>query len=323
MEPTTEIPTQSSKPLYIIGNGVIAKALAVALVINGKEVTILRGSVDDKSVYSEEVQVEVADTLLQADVTISSIGNYEELDGIILLTNKSFGNPKLADKLRFKTKQSPIVFLQNGLGIEKSFVDYGFNELYRCVLFATSQSVSQNKVRFKLVAASPVGIIRGSESILSDTVKQINTNIFSFRTESDIQTLIWKKVISNCVFNSICPLLETDNGVFQRNAAVLQIARTVIRECLAVARENGIQLTDDEVLQNVLSISEMSDGQKISTYQDILNNRETEIETMNFAIAKAAGLLGNVDVPVTTLLGEMIKIKSELSRNQTADIVVK
>ena len=115
------------------------------------------------------------------------------------------------------------------------------------------------------------------------------------------------------MFNSICPLLEVDNGVFHRNDAVLQIAKTVIEECLAVAKEYGIQLTTDDVLQNVLSISKMSDGQKISTYQDILNKRETEIETLNFAVAKAASRSGKVNVPVTALLGELIKIKSELS----------
>lgn len=307
-----EIP---DKDIYIIGNGVIAKALAVALITNGKKVTILRGSVDDQVVYYEHIEVEIGDRILAADVKINSINNYDELDGIILLTNKSFGNTELAGKLRLKTKQSPIVFLQNGLHIENCFIDQDFTELYRCVLLATSQSIAQNKVRFRLVAPSPVGVIKGSDEILNSIVGQLNTDIFSFRTEADIQILIWKKVISNCVFNSICPLLETDNGVFQRNDSVLQIAKTVISECVAVAKENGIQLTENDVLQNVISISKMSDGQKISTYQDILNKRETEIETLNFAIAKVARLTGKVDVPVTALLGELIKIKSELSRN--------
>lgn len=35
--------------IYIIGNGVIGKALAVALILNGRKVTILRGSVDNQS----------------------------------------------------------------------------------------------------------------------------------------------------------------------------------------------------------------------------------------------------------------------------------
>jgi 2-dehydropantoate 2-reductase len=314
MEPVTENAPGFSKNLYIIGNGVIAKALAVALTINGRKVTILRGSVDEQAVYSENIQVEIEDKILQADVMISTISNHETLDGIILLTNKSFGNEELADKLKLKTKQSPIVFLQNGLHIENSFSDRGFTQLYRCVLLATSQSITKNKVRFRPVASSPVGVIKGSASVLHNIVDELNTDIFSFRAEADIQTVIWKKVISNCVFNSICPLLETDNGVFQRNSAVLQIAKTVISECLTVANEHGILLTMEDVLQNVLFISKMSDGQKISTYQDILNKRETEIETLNFAVAKAAHVAGKASVPVTALLGELTKIKSELSR---------
>jgi 2-dehydropantoate 2-reductase len=302
-----------TKHLYIIGNGVIAKALAVALAINGRKVTILRGSTDEQPAYVENIEVEMQDATLQAEIMISTLSNYTELDGILLLTNKSFGNEKLAEKLKLKAKQSPIVFLQNGLNIEKSFVDLGFTALYRCVLLATSQSITKNKVRFRPVAPSPLGVIKGSAEELHSIVEMLNTAVFSFRSEADIQTVIWKKVISNCVFNSICPLLEVDNGVFHRNDAVLQIAKTVIEECLAVAKEYGIQLTTEDVLQNVLSISKMSDGQKISTYQDILNKRETEIEALNFAVAKAASRSGKVNVPVTVLLGELIKIKSELS----------
>jgi 2-dehydropantoate 2-reductase len=41
-----------NKSIYIIGNVVIAKALAVALVLNGKDVTILRGNVSDGADYS-------------------------------------------------------------------------------------------------------------------------------------------------------------------------------------------------------------------------------------------------------------------------------
>ncbi|MEO6284319.1 MAG: ketopantoate reductase C-terminal domain-containing protein [Dyadobacter sp.] len=299
--------------IFIIGNGVIAKALAVALALNGKNVTIIRGSVDEPGISREHIQVETGGETLQADVTISSLSNYEKLEGIILLTNKSFGNPQLALKLQLKAKSAPIVFLQNGLHIEKCFIDLGFDNLYRCVLFTTSESTGKNSVRFKPVAVSPIGSINGSQEILVRVVQQINTTIFAFRAEPDIQPIIWKKVISNCVFNSICPLLETDNGIFQRDDSVMEIGKKVIRECLAVAAHDGIHLTEEEVIQNVLMISKFSNGQRISTYQDILNKRQTEIGSLNFAIADAASLLENTPVPITKLLGELTKIKSELS----------
>lgn len=310
----TEIEGNLGKHIYIIGNGVIAKALAVVLALNGKNVTILRGSVDVPYVSEERLQVELGDKILEATIRISSIDHYEKLDGIILLTNKSFGNLQLSSRLEHKTGQSPVVFLQNGLHVENSFIEKGFGNLFRCVLLVTSEATGVNKVRFKPVAASPIGSINGSEQGLKQIVRELDTSEFSFHSELNIWPVIWKKVISNCVFNSICPLLETDNGIFQRNEAVLEIGRTVITECLAIANKYGIHLTETEVLQNVLMISKLSDGQKISTYQDILNNRQTEIESLNFAIADAARKVGDIPVPITSLLGNLVKIKSELTK---------
>lgn len=298
--------------IYIIGNGVIGKALAVSLMLQGKNVTILRGSVDEMQAYREVIEVETGDETLKAEILISAISSHPQLNGIILLTNKSFGNEQLAEKLKNAAKNSPIVFLQNGLHIEESFIDRGFNNLYRCVLFATSQSISETKVRFLLVAASPIGIICGSTGELQNIVDEISSPVFTFRTEEKIQVIIWKKAITNCVFNSICPLLEIDNGVFHRNHAALEIAKTVIAECIAVSSELGIELTANDVLQNVLTISKMSDGQKISTYQDILKGRETEIETLNFVVDRIAKLSGKNTVPVTALLGQLTKIKADI-----------
>jgi 2-dehydropantoate 2-reductase len=311
---STEI-IKNSQKIYIIGNGVIAKALAVALTINGRDVIILRGSTEDQSSCDENIEVEIAEEVISAAVKIDSLANYNSLEGLILLTNKSFGNKVLAEKLKLKAVNTPIVFLQNGLHIENSFTENGFAELYRCVLMATSESLSNTKVRFKLVAPSPIGLVKGSKAVLQNIVNVLDTSVFSFRTEYDIQTIIWKKVITNCVFNSICPLLETDNGIFHRNDQALQLAKNVITECLIVAEAHGINLKMDVILQNILAISKMSDGQKISTYQDILNKRETEIDTLNLAVAKAAMSKGLPKLSVNSLLGEMVKIKSELSRN--------
>jgi len=215
----------NNQHIYLIGNGVIGKALAVSLILQGKNVTILRCSVDGMQAYKKIIEVETGEEILKAEVTISALSNYAQLDGIVLLTNKSFGNEQLADKLKDIAKNSPIVFLQNGLHVEDSFIDRGFANLYRCVLFATSQSVSETKVRFRLVAASPVGIISGSTEVLQNIVDEISTAGFTFRTEENIQVIIWKKAITNCVFNSICPLLEIDNGVFYRNTAALELQK--------------------------------------------------------------------------------------------------
>lgn len=303
--------------IYIIGAGAIGKALAVFLKLEGKNVILLRGSVDDGSDHIEKITVELNNnTEVEAAVRISSISHFSLLDGIVVLTNKSYGNYDLAGKLKGKTGASPIVFLQNGLNVEQPFCDLNFPAIFRTVLFATSQYISPDKLRFKPVAASPVGIIRGKTANLAIVVQQLNNRFFQFRAEPNIQPVIWTKAIINSVFNSVCPMLETDNGIFYREERALAIAKNIIAEGIAVAAAKGIALEANKVVDSLLLISRSSDGQLISTLQDINNKRRTEIETLNFAIVEIANELNMPNaVAVTRLLGELVYIKSGLTRN--------
>ena len=131
--------------IYIIGAGAIGKALAVFLTLEGKKVIILRGSIDDRSHFFETIEIETdSETTVSAKVEISTISNYPVLIGLIVLTNKSFGNKSLAEKLKSKITDSPIILLQNGLNVEQPFIDNHFRQIYRCVLFSPVKIILPN-----------------------------------------------------------------------------------------------------------------------------------------------------------------------------------
>lgn len=303
--------------IYIVGAGAIGKALAVFLALEGKNVTLLRGRVNDIPDSFEEVKVELHDgTQIKAKVRVSTINSFPALTGIIVLTNKSYGNQQLSGILKTRTGNSPIVLLQNGLHVEQPFNNSHFPEVYRCVIFATSQPGEKGTLKFKPISISPIGIVKGNKETLASIAGQLSSGHFPFAAEEHIQPVIWAKAIVNSVFNSVCPLLETDNGIFDRSKEALAIAKQVIAECISIAEANGVSLNTDEVVNRLLLISRSSSGQLISTYQDILNKRETEIDTLNFAIAGIANELGrNRDVTATKLLGELTKLKSELANS--------
>jgi len=301
------------EPVYIIGAGAIGKALAVCLSNDGMKVVLLRGSVDNGESRQENIRVVFpSEEIIEAEVTIDTLSNYHRLEGLVVLCIKSYGNATLADTLKDKIDCSPVVLLQNGLGVEQAFMS--FPSVYRCVLFATSQPVSDTELNFKPVAVSPIGrIIGGDETSLGHIAALLNTPYFGFRAERDIQPIIWKKAIVNSVFNSVCTLLDTDNGIFHRNPQALQIAESLVAECLRVAEEQGIDLNQSEVMDSLLLISRSSDGQFISTLQDIRNHRPTEIATLNLAIAGMAA--AEHAVIQTRLLGQLTLLKSQLSIN--------
>ena len=301
--------------LYIIGAGAIGKALAVCLARNGKNVELIRGSVDNGSAYTEKISLRLkTGEILKATIKFNSMCNFSAFDGIIMLTTKSFGNQRLAKKLKDKASYTPIVILQNGLGIEQPFIENNFQEVYRCVLFATSQNGLENEVSYKPVAPSPIGIITQKLTFLNNIVDTLNTADFRFEAEENIDEIIWKKAIANCVFNSICPLLEVDNGIFHRDPKVFSVAKNIIRECVAISEKKGLDLTAKEIEEQVISISKMSDGQFISTLQDIRNHRKTEIDNLNLEVHRIAKEMNlESHIQQTKLLGDLVKLKSEFN----------
>jgi 2-dehydropantoate 2-reductase len=157
--------------------------------------------------------------------------------------------------------------------------------------------------------------VKREETDLKSIVDLLDNPYFKFREEDNIQKVVWQKAIINSVFNSVCPLIEIDNGIFHRDKKSLEIGRNVIKECTSIANAMGIGLDEKEIEEQLLTISKRSDGQLISTFIDIQNKRQTEIDTLNFEIVRIAAALGKEDlVKETKLLGELVKMKSELNR---------
>jgi 2-dehydropantoate 2-reductase len=145
----------------------------------------------------------------------------------------------------------------------------------------------------------------------------LTTDGFPFHSEANIQREIWKKAIINSVFNSICPLLEVDNGVFVRDEETANLAQEVVRECITLTDRLNMGLTEHELMEQILLISKRSDGQLISTLQDIRIGRPTEIEFLNLEIARvAASLQPRLELPKVEILGKMIVAKSLQQRRK-------
>ena len=298
--------------IYIVGSGAIGKALAVFLKRENKNVKLVRGSVDNIPDTENEVTVIGKHETLKERITTVTFSTISAIHGIVLITTKTFANTIIAKKMSAIGGNFSIVLLQNGLNIGHPFQNFG--SVFRCVLFSTSQVTGDNAVTFKSVKASPIGNIEGKNEGVENLIDQINTAQFEFRSEPDIVKSVWKKTITNCVFNTICPLLEIDNGIFYRNPEAEKLALTIIAECVLIAELQGVFLDKEEIKENLLLISQKSDGQLISTYMDILNKRPTEVESLNLEIAKIADEIGRPElVEKTRVLGQLIQIKSTIT----------
>jgi 2-dehydropantoate 2-reductase len=304
----------SKSKVFILGGGAIGLTLAAYLLRDGQEVELLRTSSDEMPQQIVDISIEIAqDQTITAPVKMVSLSQLEKLDGIAVVTAKAYANQKIATILKTKGFDPIIVVMQNGINVEKPFLEAGFSSVYRCVLYATAQKISEFVCSYRKVASSPIGLIQGDVGRLEQTVATLNTDGFEFHLEPKIQNDIWKKAIINAVFNSVCPLLEVDNGIFWRDQAIANLAREIVQECLQVSTRLGLKLSEETVMAQLFTISQRSNGQLISTLQDINNKRRTEIESLNLEIGQIAQhLVPPVSVTKTKLLGEMVLYKSNL-----------
>lgn len=297
--------------IYILGAGAIGFPLAAYLANAGRTVVAVRTSRKDVPKGTVTVTVQNGANYISAPVETISLSELTSLDGTLVVTTKSYANKAIALELKAKAATGPVVILQNGVGVEKPFLEAPFSPIYRCILYVTSQATSEYDFTFRPVTSSPIGLVTGDESGLQKCVKALTTDGFPFRSEANIHREIWKKAIINSVFNSICPLLEVDNGVFVRDEETANLAREVVRECVRLTDRLNMELSESELMEQIMLISQRSDGQLISTLQDIRVGRQTEIEFLNLEIARvAAALRPRLQLPRVELLGKMIFAKS-------------
>jgi 2-dehydropantoate 2-reductase len=304
----------TKETIYILGSGAVGFPLATYLTNAGRHVVAVRTSRNDVPKSTIDVAVQDASNRVTAPIETVSLSNLARLDGTVVITTKSYANQAIADLLTERKATGPLVIMQNGVGVERPFLEAGFSAVCRCVLYVTSQPTSEFQFSFHPITASPIGIIEGPQTELAKCVEQLNTDAFPFQAEVNIQKEIWKKAIINSVFNSICPLLDVDNGIFVRDEATANLALRLVKECVTLTDRLHIGLSESEVMQQIMRISAGS-KQLISTLQDIRNGRQTEIESLNLEIARlAAAQQPPLYLPQTDLLGKIILAKSILHR---------
>lgn len=304
-----------SVTIYILGAGAVGMPLAAFLARSGRSVVAVRTSRHGAARAATEVSVRNGPDTLRVAVETVSLSELTGIDGIVVLAAKCYANRAIAASLREKAARGRLVILQNGVGVERPFLDGPFAEVYRCVLYVSSQAIADNTFAFRSVTSSPLGLVRGEAGDPQGIVGILSTKEFPFHAERNIERQVWKKAIANAVFNSICPLLEVDNGIFVRQDEARELAKTIVTECVTLTDRMGLGLTSTELMEQILLISKRSDGQLISTLQDIRSGRETEIDSLNLEMSRvAASLQPKVDLGRTELLGKMILAKSALQR---------
>lgn len=221
---------------------------------------------------------------------------------LILLTTKVYDSKKAINSIKNLIKKDTIILcLQNGLYCEdivKAIVSD------KCLVLRGLTSFGAAFFNYGTIQLSNYGttIIGKSQKSkeLSDVFNKcgLNTSI-----SSDINKDAWKKVIVNCVINSLTAILRIENKCIS-NEKLGSIKKMIINECLNVAENEGIKFNID-FIKTVNEI--VKDSNNISSMlQDLLKGKQTEVDYLNGAVVKLGKKYG-IRCPINEALTKIIR----------------
>lgn len=225
---------------------------------------------------------------------------------VALVTTKSYDTAAAAQTLA-AADVGAVCSLQNGLGNEETLAD-----ALACPVLGGSATYGADleapgRVRFTGEGTVTVGAFDGGEAVVDDLVDAfVGAGVNAEATE-DIRETLWRKVAINAAINPTTALTRRRNRAVGE-APLASTAAAAARETAAVAREGGVDLDDEAVVETVLEVAEATGSNRSSMLQDVLAGTRTEIEAINGAVVRRAE---DAAVPVNATLTALVRSLEE------------
>jgi 2-dehydropantoate 2-reductase len=138
------------------------------------------------------------------------------------------------------------------------------------------------------------------------------------RLSDAIETELWSKMTLNCAYNAISALTRAQYGRMTQFPQIRSLMERAVAETIAVARAEGVPLSEPMMVEAVYKLAEKMSGATSSTAQDIARGRLTEIDSLNGYVVRRGAAVG-IDTPVSEILVTLVKALEDTAVNRRAD----
>lgn len=122
---------------------------------------------------------------------------------------------------------------------------------------------------------------------------------------SNLQSLLWGKLVVNCGINALTALLRVPNGELLKRPEATYLMERAAEECAAVARVADIPLPFASPAERVRDVARATASNHSSMFQDILRGARTEVDAINGAVARVGAQRG-VPTPINETLWRLV-----------------
>ena len=205
-----------------------------------------------------------------------------------------------------------ILSLLNGIQSEKDLEEvYGKEKVIYGFIVGLSSVHEKNNI----ICSDTGTIVYGeNDNSKSQRLKSIGELFDSAgkksRNPDDIHLEQWKKFLMNVTCNTVTSLCRAPYGAFE-SETLRDVVRQAGKEVIAVAKAEGVELTEQMTEDNISIMGKIDSKGKTSMFQDVEAKRKTENAWFCGTIVKLGEKYG-IETPTCSLLEKLVAI-TELS----------
>jgi len=236
------------------------------------------------------------------------------VDAIIIMCKATALKTALTNAKNIIGDKTMLMSFQNGIGHEAIMQEIaGKNKVLGGTTTQASNIIAPGHIKNHGSLPSWIGEYEGGMSDrVSDLAETFTAHNLETIAVADIKKRKWMKLFALTAIgplSSVFNLHHTDLYITNKNQKVSRsLGKQIILETRAVAKADGVDVTEDECLEMFNKIVDSNQTNKSSMCFDILNKRKTEIEFINGAVAKI-GKSHGIKTPMNDLMYNMIMVK--------------
>jgi 2-dehydropantoate 2-reductase len=301
--------------IAVVGAGAVGSFYGILLARAGQRVVLIGRPAHVAALSQNGLELHrsgrVETVHVEASTELSAVRDAD----LVLLCVKSNDTETAARALAPHLAPDALVLsLQNGVDNPAAIARHVTQPVIASVVYVAvalpKPGVVEHYGRGELV----IGPLAGASALDTALRKRLEQVVACFaraqvpvRISSDVMTELWSKLLVNCAYNAISALAQAPYGRMVEQAPIRALQEAVVREVVAVAAAEGIDLPLPAALEATERIARTMSSQLSSTAQDLARGKPSEIDHLNGTIVRLGERHG-VATPANQALYALVKL---------------
>ena len=314
--------TSSFRSIAVLGAGAVGGFFGAMLARAGPPVTLIARQAHAQAIERDGLRLQMAGRIeairVPARTDIAAVAGADLVLFCVKSTNTELAAREMAPHL---ADDALVLSLQNGVENAATIARHVRQVVVPAVVYVATAMPEPGLVahhgRGDLVIG-PIDAKAAQDAALAQRLQAL-VDLFAtaqvpVRISADVMAELWSKLMVNCAYNAISGIAQAAYGKLAALAEVRELQETVVREIVALAEAEGVDLPLEPALDAMRKIAGAMPAQLSSTAQDMARGKPSEIDHLNGFVARRGAALG-VATPANQALHALVRlIESERGR---------